>query len=247
MIDIVRGPRGVQALQPVATDLHQTVRRHRQAHDQGMLQLGQPLPVFLTRHQGDIGGADAAVGQIDAGWGLGRPADAAQDHVGVLQLIQRALTVVVGDGEVQGADTVEIAVVQRVLRPDAGRDIGAQIARQRPHQRVQRADLRRLQPAAAFLQLFAQLTVDQGVQHHAGRPGDFFQHALHLLGRTDQGIDVFDGDDAVETGDHGLGHGVQGLAGRVRDQVDVEIGGETRRGSGGAHGSDRLLILKPPG
>ncbi|MCY1447166.1 hypothetical protein D9M71_637710 [compost metagenome] len=81
------------------------------------------------------------------------------------------------------------------------------------------------------------------MQHHARRARHFLQHPLHLLGRTDQGIDVFDRNDAVETGDHGLGHGVQSLAGRIRDQMDMKIGGETRRGADGAHGSDRLLIL----
>ncbi|MNE13449.1 hypothetical protein D3C80_1062820 [compost metagenome] len=149
-----------------------------------------------------------------------------------------------GDGEVQGADAVEIAVVQRVLGPDAGRDIGPQIAGQGADQGIQRPDLRRLQPTTAFLQLFAQLAVDQGVQHHAGRSAHLLQHALHLLGRADQGIDVLNRNDPVETGDHSLGHGVQRFAGRVRDQMNVEIGGQTRRRAGGAHGSDHLLILK---
>ncbi|MNE08050.1 hypothetical protein D3C80_1006930 [compost metagenome] len=162
----------------------------------------------------------------------------------MLQLIQCPLSVVVGDGEVQSADAVEIAVVQGVLSPDAGRDIGAQIARKSAHQRVQGPDLRRLQPTAAFLQLFAQVAVDQGVQDHARRPRHLFQHPLHLLGRADQGVDMFNGNDAVETGDHSLGHGVQGLAGRIRHQMDMEIGGEARRGACGAHGSDRLLILR---
>jgi hypothetical protein len=40
------------------------------------------------------------MGEVDAGWGLGRAADADEDDVGLLQFVG-ALGVVVGDGVVE--------------------------------------------------------------------------------------------------------------------------------------------------
>jgi len=128
------------------------------------------------------------------------------------------------DGEVQRAHAVEIVVVQRVLGAHPAGQGRAEIARQGPDQRVQRPHLRHVQPPAALLQHVAQLGIDQGVQHDARLGLDLLEHPLELLGGADQGVDVLDRDDALEAGDHRLGHGVEGFARRVRDQVDVEIG-----------------------
>jgi hypothetical protein len=80
---------------------------------------------------------------------------------------------------------------------------------------------------APLFKLFAQIAVDQGVENHAGGRGHLLQHPLHLLVGADQGVDVLDRDDAVEAGGDRLGHGVQRLAGGIRHQMDVEIGGQT--------------------
>src|SRR5690606_40829624 len=63
-------------------------------------------------------------------------------------------------------------------------------------------DLRHLQPTTAFLQLLAQVPIDEGVQHHAGGRRHLFKHAIHLLGRPHQGVDVLDRNDAVRSEEH---------------------------------------------
>ena len=126
-----------------------------------------------------------------------------------------------------------------------GRQGRPQIARQGPVQRVERGDLRHVETPAAVFQLLAQLAVDEGVQHHARSRGDLLQHSLHLPVRADQGVDVLDGDDAVETGHDRLGHGVERLAGGVRHEVDVEVGGQARRPGGTArtHGDGLSMTM----
>src|SRR5581483_5286984 len=71
---------------------------------------------------------------------------------------------------------------------------------------------------------------------------DVAQRAVELPLGTDQGVDVFNRQDVVETGADRARHGVQRLTGGIRHQVDVEVGGELRRGRGqGASLPDRPL------
>jgi hypothetical protein len=80
-------------------------------------------------------------------------------------------------------------------------------------------------PAAGNLfERGAQLEVDDGVHDNPRGAGDFLQGALQLTGGTDQGVDVFDRQDVVETCADGAGQGVQGFARGIRHQVDVEVG-----------------------
>ena len=41
----------------------------------------------MIRHDRHIGGLDAAIGEIDAGRGLGRAADAGQDDIGLIEIV----------------------------------------------------------------------------------------------------------------------------------------------------------------
>ena len=71
---------------------------------------------------------------------------------------------------------------------------------------------------------------------------DIGQGAVQLPARSHQGVDVLDGQDIVEAGAHGAGHGVEGLAGGVRHQMQVEIGGDARVGHTGAAACDKMLL-----
>ena len=107
-------------------------------------------------------------------------------------------------------------------------------------QGIQRRDAAHVDLAAALLERGAKLLVDDGVQHHPRCALDLAQDPVELPARTDQGVDVFDGQEVVEAGADRPGHGVEGLAGGVRHQVDVEIGGEA---GGGGHG--RRPVQRP--
>jgi hypothetical protein len=170
------------------------------------------------------------MGQVDAGGGLGGARDAHQHHVGLLQILA-ALAVVMADGVVQRVHPVEIVGVQGVLHPHPAGDRSAQVAGKRRDQRIQRRDAGHVELATAFLQGGAQLVVDDGVDHHPGRFLDVGQGALQLSLRANKGVDVLDGQDVLEPGADGARQGVQGLAGRIGDQMNVEVGGQAGRGA----------------
>ena len=66
-------------------------------------------------HERDVGGLDAAIGEIDGGRRLRGAADAHQDHVGLLEIV-RQMPVIVQEREVHGVDALEIFRVEHVLR-----------------------------------------------------------------------------------------------------------------------------------
>jgi hypothetical protein len=140
-----------------------------------------------------------------------------------------------GDSEVQRFDPVEVIVVQGVLGADAGGDRGAKVPGEGGHQGIQGGHARHLQRTTARLQRGAEILVHDGVEHHARRVLDLAQHAFELTARADQSVDMLDGQDGVEPGAHGLGHGVQRLARRIRHQVDVKVGGQRR------HDGERMV------
>jgi hypothetical protein len=65
----------------------------------------------------------------------------------------------------------------------------------------------------------------------------------------DERIDMLDGGDALVLGDHGAGHGDQGLARGIRDEMKVEIAAahETSFRDKESINVDRTLVSRGPG
>ena len=66
------------------------------------------------RHQRHIGRAHTANGQIDASGRLGRTAGAGEDHFRIADGVQ-GLAVIMGDGEIEGINAFQIALIHLVL------------------------------------------------------------------------------------------------------------------------------------
>ena len=122
----------------------------------------------MPGHQRDVGGLEAAVGEIDRGRRLRGAADADQDHVGLLEVV-RQLPVVVQQGEVHGVDALEILRVEHVLRArprGRGRaEIGLEQGDARARAPRGGASSWRGRPPRAL----RQVRLDEGVEHDARR------------------------------------------------------------------------------
>ena len=156
---------------------------------------------------------------------LGGARDAEDDDVGGVEVL-RQLAVVVGHGEVERVDAAEVVGIDDVLAGHHRRLRRAEVGFEHVHDRLQDVQRRHLQVAAALLDLLDQLLVDDGVEDDAGRLLDLLQDALELLGRAHQRVDVLDGPHLRVLHGGGLGHGGQRLAGRVRDEVQMEGAGQ---------------------
>ena len=148
-------------------------------------------------------------------------------------------------GVVQGVHAVEIVVVQPKVGPDPAGGRVAEIAAHRRDQRIERRDAGHLELAAAVLQRRAQAFVDDGVDDDPRRLLDIAERAVQLPLRADQGVDVLDRQDIVEPGADRTGHGVERLAGGIRHQVYVEVGGELRGGRGHGRPFERGSAILP--
>ena len=142
-------------------------------------------------HQRNVGGLDAAVGEIDRRRRLRGAADAEQHHVGLLEVV-RQLPVIVQQREVHRVDALEIFRVEHVLRAGPRRRRGAEIGLQqrvhrREHRQMRRARRRGRPPRAG-----SRDRLDERVEHDAGRGLDLRDDALELRRRTHQRIDVLD-------------------------------------------------------
>ena len=177
------------------------------------------------RHAGDerdIGGLEAAIGEVDGGRRLRGAAHADQDYIGFVEIV-RQVPVIVEEGEVHGVDALEIFRVQHVLRTGPRRRMGAEIGREQGMDRLEHREMRRARVAANLFQPVRQVLLDQGVQHDAGRGFDLADHALELGVRTHEGIDMLDGGNAFILRDGRAGDGDERFARRVGDEMEMEI------------------------
>jgi hypothetical protein len=104
-------------------------------------------------------------------------------------------------------------------------------------QGIEGGDARHVQRLAAGLEKPPQVGVDNCVQDDPRRVGDFLKRPAQLALRSDQSVDMLDGKDMGKPGANGPCHGVQSFAGRVRNQVNMEIGVEAL---GRCHGGQLL-------
>ena len=87
-------------------------------------------------HQRDVGGLVAAIGEIDAGRRLRRPADADEDDVGLVEIL-RMLAVIMHHGEVERVDSPEIVGIEDVLAANTGPRLGIEIGGKTGNDRVE--------------------------------------------------------------------------------------------------------------
>ena len=209
----------------VAADLGDALGARHQADDEGRVRLGQRRRQLDAGHQRQVGGLVAALGEIDAGRRLGGARDAENDDVGGVEVL-RQLAVVVGHGEVERVDAAEVVGIDDVLAGHDRRLRRAEVGFEHLHDRLQHVQRRHLELAAALLDLLDQLLVDDGVEDDAGRLLDLLQHALELLGGAHQRMHVLDRPHLRVLHGGGLGHGGERLAGRIRDEVQMEVAGQ---------------------
>ena len=103
-----------------------------------------------AEHDRDVGGLDAAIGEIDAGRRLRRPGNADQHDVGLVDLL-RQLAVVMLHGEVQRVDAAEIFGVEHMLRADPAAGRRAEIGLEDGQHRLQHRHARQAHRRAALV------------------------------------------------------------------------------------------------
>ena len=104
------------------------------------------------RHAGNqwhIRGLVAAVGEIDAGRGLGRAADANEKNVGVVEIL-RQVAVIVQHSEVERLDAPEVVGIEHVLAGDRGRRRRAEVGFEHLEDALERRDARNVEALAGL-------------------------------------------------------------------------------------------------
>ena len=90
---------------------------------------------------------------------------------------------------------------------------------------------------------FERSEIDQGEEHDSGRVLDFGDHPVELRRRAHQRIDMFDRSDALILRRGGARGGDQRFAGRIRNQMEMEIAAAQC----GPHGTEkRGLVITGP-
>ena len=82
--------------------------------------------------------------------------------------------------------------------------------------------MRQAERAAALLEPAAGLVVDQGVEHQPRIGGEILDDPVEMLQRADHRPEVADHLGIVELRERRLGDHLERLAGRVREQVEVQ-------------------------
>ena len=214
--------------QPVLADLHDPLRARGQAHHQRLRQRFELRRHRHAGHQRNVRGLDAAVGEIDRGRRLRGARHADQHHVGLLHVVD-VLAVVVQHGVVQRIDALEIFGVEHVLRADPRLGFAAEIGLEQAQHRTENRQARHAEFAAGFLQPLGQLRLEQRVEHDARRGLDLGQHPVELLARAHQRMHVLDRRHRGILRRRRARDRDQGLAGRVGDQMQMEIIGAALR------------------
>ena len=193
-----------------------------QADDQRLFQMFELMRQRNARHQRHIGGANAAVGQIDRGRRLRGTGHADQHHVGIFEAFD-VLPVIMDHRVVQRVDTLEVFSIEDVLRAYPPGRGGAEISLEQMHDRPDDRQARNVDPLALGLQPGNQILLQQREQHDAGRLLDLIEHAIELLLAAHQRIDMFDRRYVGVLRGHRARHRNQRLTGRIGDQMQMKI------------------------
>ena len=221
-------PIGLEAEQPILPDLHDALGTGKQADHQGTLQCLERGGHRHAGHERYVGGLHAAIGQIDRGRRLGRAGYSHQNHLGMFQVLG-VLTVVVEHGEIQRIDALEIFGIERVLGADAGRRFRSEVGLKQAQDRTEDIEIRHAEFPAFRLQPLQKLAIEQGVEHNPGRGFHLVQHSVELSLAADQRVNVLDRRHGDVLGGRRTGDRDQRLAGRIRNEMEVEIASGTVR------------------
>ena len=132
------------------------------------------------------------------------------------------LPVVMLHGEVQRVDAAEIFGVEHVLRADPAPRRRAEIGLEDGQHRLQHRHAGQPHRRAALVDLPRQSLVDHRIEHDARLLLDVLEHLHQLLFGADQRIDVLDRARVLVLRRRRAAGGKQRLAGRVRDQMQME-------------------------
>ena len=206
----------------VPAHLHEPVGALVERDDQRAARIEQLRGRRDAGHDRDIGRLDPAIGEIEAGRRLGRARHPDDDDIGVVEILRR-LTVVVAQHELDGVDPREVIGVERMLTAGLPGDRArAEIARQRREDRFEHRNAGHADSLTALGELSAPVGIDQRVDHDAGAGLDLVEDIVHLALGSNQRPDMFFRLDAVELDDGRPGNRANGLAGGVRDEMQVK-------------------------
>ncbi len=104
--------------------------------DDGAMRLGEEFGRLDAGDQGDVGGFDAAIGEVEASRGFGGAGDADQDDIS-FRHAALDLAVIMADDVVHGIDALKIIGIQHVLAAGFVADGGVEMGLQKVEQRVQ--------------------------------------------------------------------------------------------------------------
>ncbi len=139
------------------------------------------------------------------------------------------LAVVVHHGEVQRLDPAEIGGIEHVLGADPGRAFGTEIAMEERQHRAEHGKTRHVQLAAARLEMLAQRVIDERIENDPRVGLDLLQRMIELLLVPEQRKNVLDRGHGRELRSRRAADRKQGLAGRVRDEMQMKIAFGVRR------------------
>lgn len=220
-----------QGKEAVAANLGDAFGVGNQANDKGSLEIAKLLRDCDLRNDGNIGGADAALSEIDAGRCF-RGATYAEQHDICLTQTVKVLAVVMGHRVIESVDALKIFGVQRVLAPDLRGAFGIEILCEALENWIEDGDAGNGKAVAMELQGVAEIFVDDCKKDNAWFSFDGGQDFGELLGRPHQRVDVFDGAVIGIVGGCSPGDSVERFPCRVRNEMQVEEAGV---GWSGAH------------
>ena len=216
----------------MAADLHEAFRRDLQANDERSLaaELLEEIRQRRAGHQRDVARANLPVRQIHAGGCLRRAADTQENHISADQAVD-ILAVIMREREVDRFHPLEIVFVHRMLAGDAVVRCHAEMPPEHRNRGVEHGKRRNAPLTAEGFEAPAKGCIRYRVPYHTGRRLDLASDALELAFGAHEVIVVFERLDILELRAGCALDGVQGLAGRIRDEVNVEIdGGPGRAG-----------------
>ena len=216
--------------QAVAADVDERFGVDGQADD-GAMGVGQGVGFAEGGDEGDVGGFDAAVGEIKAGGGFGGAGDADEDHVGFGDA-GLGLTVIMGEDVVDGVDAFEVILVEHVLAAGAGGSGGAELFLEEGEDGIQHMDDADAEALAGEFEFAAQAFFHQGGEHGTGFGFDAVDDFMDLEAGSDEGPAMIDDAGVIELGNRGTGNSIEGIAGGIGDQMKIDVGGHGLRIAG---------------
>jgi hypothetical protein len=132
------------------------------------------------------------------------------------------LAIIMQHGEVEGVDAAKIFGIENILAADSWCRLGTKIGPVHRKHRRQHRDARQRESVAAPLQMAGKLRIDQGIEDDTRRRLDLAYNAVDLPDAAHHRMDMLDRPHIGVLGSRRPRHRQQGLAGRIRNQMDVK-------------------------